>query len=162
MTERGSGVRSLRTLLCLILCMIMAGYAGAAGAETPASLVKGGPAERMTTNAWTNDDYEMYVVNVSEGLTVIIIWMDISFGQGRIWEFRCTEDPETDTLLASAYAWTKRDYDENNLLVLTIAPDQPCETRIILKEENLAEVRNAPCCGIPAWESPISGTSSPC
>jgi len=116
----------------------------------------------MTTNAWTNDDYEMYVVNVSEGLTVIITWMDISFGQGRIWEFRYTEDPETDTLLASAYARTKRDYDENNLLVLTIAPDQPCETRIILKEENLAEVRNAPCCGIPAWESPISGTSSPC
>ena len=118
----------------MVFCFFVAAAAAAAAESMPASAadlqpesVSGAETPAIEDDFWLNGDY------------VLMAWPDDSSGE--IWVNIYLDDPpEPDNLFSRTFTETDSTYDEDNLLVQKIYPDQACEARFILNEKDQVTV----------------------
>ena len=77
-------------------------------------------------------------------LRVEIFLEDHQTGEQVLWVFPCDSGSKPDNLLSHTCTETDNTYDEDNLLVQNVYPDQACEARFILDEKDQVTISGAP------------------
>ncbi len=131
-----------RALIGLLLCALLGSLLPAFAEEDPAS-------EAYDVNLlyfWLCGDYTLYPLVYDEGETVLtmITLFDEATGDETAWIFQCEPNPNWDFLQATAYSVEARTYDEDNLLVQSAEPEQPCKTRFVVNEEHHVVIQDPP------------------
>ena len=129
----------IKRFVCCFLCFFFAAPAAAFAESMP------GPAAGLQTETpaieddfWLSGNYTLSVwpENESGELRVEIFLEDHQTGDQVLWVFPCDSGSKPDNLLSHTCTETDNTYDEDNLLVQNVYPDQACEARFILDEKD--------------------------
>lgn len=95
---------------------------------------------------WLSGNYTLSVLPDDESgeLRVEIFLEDHQTGDQVLWVFPCDSGSKPDNLLSHTCTETDNTYDEDNLLVQNVYPDQACEARFILDEKDQVTISGAP------------------
>lgn len=140
----------IKQFVCLVFCFFFAAAAAAASAESmqasaadlqPES-VSGAETPAIEDDFWLNGDYMLSVLRdgSSGELRVEIFMEEKQTGNQVLWVFPCEAGSKPDSLLSHTCTMADNTYDEDNLLVQNVYPDQACEARFILNEKDQVTV----------------------
>ena len=127
----------------MVFCFFFAAAAAAAAESMPApESVSGAETPAIEDDFWLNGDYVLMAwPDDSSGEIWVNIYLDDpQTGDHVQWIFSCDAGSEPDNLLSRTFTETDSTYDEDNLLVQKIYPDQACEARFILNEKDQVTV----------------------
>ena len=139
----------IKQFVCMVFCFFFAAAAAAAAESMPASAadlqpesVSGAETPAIEDDFWLNGDYVLMALpDDSSGEIWVNIYLDDpQTGDHVQWIFSCDAGSEPDNLLSRTFTETDNTYDEDNLLVQKIYPDQACEARFILNEKDQVTV----------------------
>ena len=137
----------IKRFVCCFLCFFFAAPAAAFAESMP------GPAAGLQTETpaieedfWLSGNYTLSVLPDDESgeLRVEIFLEDHQTGDQVLWVFPCDSGSKPDNLLSHTCTETDNTYDEDNLLVQNVYPDQACEARFILDEKDQVTISGAP------------------
>ena len=142
----------MKRFVCFLSCLFIAASAAfAESAPVPAAAPAAEAVSETETPVienefWLSDDYTLnaWRVEKSGEYRVEIYWEDPKSGDHVLWQFLCGAGSKPDALLAEAFTVKYSTYDQDNLLVQDIHPEQACETRFILDEKDQVTVYAAP------------------
>ena len=139
----------IKQFICFCLCFFFAVSAAALTESMPA------PAAGLLTESlsdtetpaieddfWLSGNYTLSALrdDRSGELRVEIFLEDHQTGGQVLWVFPCDTGSKPDNLFSHTCTETDNTYDEDNLLVQNVYPDQACEARFILDEEDQVTV----------------------
>lgn len=139
----------IKQFVCMVFCFFFAAAAAASAESMPASAadlqpesVSGAETHAIEDDFWLNGDYMLMALpDDSSGEIWVNIYLDDpQTGDHVQWIFSCDAGSEPDNLLSRTFTETDSTYDEDNLLVQKIYPDQACEARFILNEKDQVTV----------------------